>query len=162
MALNLARGRGQGADDGGQVGRTVGVLHLGRGGAEGLAIGGLGLAGVVDGLGHGGEFAVQYGADVANFLGQAAARQELSRQHFGRGVGEGDVAGQKPLKFAPQRTLGIADVVQPQLEVQRGRPDGGLLHGVHDAVRQSICLRTPKGGFDLRRHSDSRAPSIDA
>ncbi|MNE22035.1 hypothetical protein D3C80_1152240 [compost metagenome] len=111
VALDLAGSGGQGADDLRQIRRALGVLHLRRSVAQRLAIGGLGLAGIVDGLGYSGEFAIQHGADVANLLGQAAARQKFSRQHFRCCVGEGRVAGQKALKLAPQGALGIADVV---------------------------------------------------
>ena len=72
----------------------------------------LGLVRHGDGAGDAGQFAVKHGADVADLIRQATARQELGGQHFGRLVGDDRRLRQKTTDFLGQGTVRVADVVQ--------------------------------------------------
>ncbi len=163
LLLHLAGRRGQAVDDGAQALGRSGAFHVGRGAGQHLAVLRLVLVRLGDGGGDAGQFAVQHPAGVANFFRQAAARQVLRRQHVGHGLGEGFAGGQDAADLLTQRALRLAEVVQPQLEIDRRRPDARGFHLVQHAPREAIGLRTAQGRFYDLGHAFPRilgSPSL--
>ncbi|MNJ48606.1 hypothetical protein D3C77_438030 [compost metagenome] len=153
MTADPARGVAERGDDDAQAVRIGRRSHAVGCRGQGVAVVGLAFPRLVDGRRHRRQFAVQHGAGVANLFGQAASGQEFGGQHLGRGIGERRAAGQQARHLLAQRTVRRAEIMQPKLEIQRGRPDGGRLHGVHRPMRQSEGFRTADRGFDLSGHA---------
>jgi hypothetical protein len=150
VLLDAAGGLGQAADDDLQLADVLrGVEFLGRAG-QGLAVGGVALLGVLDGLGDRFQLLAQQVAGVADLfvqlgLGQVG-RGQLFAEQFGERFAQRDQTGE----FTGQGAVGIGDEVGPQLEVQRGRPNLMAFHQAQGAAGDLVGLRAAQRGLDVR------------
>ena len=88
-------------------------------------------------------------AGVADLIVQAQTRQMLDRQLLGHGVGEHGAQRHESGDFLRDGAVRLADQVKPELEVERSRPDLGLLHLVEGGPRQIEGFAAADGGVDL-------------
>ena len=151
LILHLARRGGQAVD---HVAHGDGVLAFKRlaGGGQLLAVGLAHLAGRLDGPRHGVQFLGQALAGVEDLIGHLGGGQVAGGDLLAHLVGERLARGDHAVDLGGQRGVLGRDIVDPELEVERGGPDAVGFHGVDGPPGQSVPLGAAKKRFDLRRH----------
>ncbi len=122
---------------------------------QGLAVAARGLLRSADRLGHRVQLATQLIAGVADLIVQLGLGQEGGRELLGDLLGEDFAGVEQPLDLLAQGAARIADVVQPELDIQRRRPNLAALHRRHRLPGQFIGLRSAQSGFDVLGHHGS-------
>ncbi len=157
LFLHALGGGGEGLHDAVHVLGRIGRGELAGDGGEGLAVMGARPLGGVHRLCDRRQLVAQLVAGVANLVVQLCLGQEGRRQFLRDVLGDLLAGAQQALDLLAERALGVAHEMQPELEVERRRPDVVGLHDLDGLTGDLIGLRSSQRALDLAGHQDSLA-----